>query len=196
MNTSRMAGLPLCAASSAGMRVELNANGSVRRLDCRDVMLNVFLGNEAEGGPANIYLRRLGAAAASVPLLGPRSPAAYQACERGMAACGAWGGLVFRVRLVLAESAPAWFWHVEVENAGTEPATCDLIHAQDLALADYGAVRLNEYYVCHYVDHAPLEHVRAGLAVASRQNLSIGGRHPWTLIGSLGKGVSLSLIHI
>jgi cellobiose phosphorylase len=181
---------PFRAVSPSGLSVELNANGSIRRMDCGDIMLNVFPGNEAEGGPVNIYLRRLGETVAATPLLGPGSPAFYQTCDRGMVACGTWGDLIFRVRLVLAESATAWFWHVELENTGTEALTCDLIHTQDLAIAHYGAVRLNEYYVCQYVDHAPLEHAITGVAVASRQNQSMGGRYPWTVIGSLGKGVS------
>ena len=111
---------PFRAASPSGMSVELNANGSIRRMDCGDIMLNIFLGNEAEGGPANIHLRRLGQTVESIPLLGPGSPASYQACGNGMVASGAWGSLTFRLRLVLAESAKAWFWHVELENTGTE----------------------------------------------------------------------------
>ncbi len=177
---------PSRVASPSGMGVELNANGSVRRMDCGDIMLNVFLGNEVEGGPANIYLRCLGK---HIPLLGPGSPASYQTDERGMSARGTWGDLAFRLRLVLAESAKAWFWHVELENLGARAITCDLIHTQDIAIAHYGATRLNEFYVSQYVDHAPLEHRQAGFAVASRQNQSMGGRCPWTVIGSLGKAV-------
>lgn len=155
-------------------------------------MLNVFLGNEAEGSPVNIYLRRLGKTVESIPLLGPGSPAIFETNERGMIASGKWGAITFQLRLVLAESAKAWFWHVELENNGNDAVTCDLILTQDLALAHYGAVRLNEYYVSQYVDHAPLQHVKTGVAVASRQNQSMGGHCPWTIIGSLGKAVSYS----
>lgn len=181
---------PMRAASPSGIRVELNANGSVRRMDCGDIMLNVFLGNEAEGGPVNIYLRRHGNTVESIPLLGPGSPAVYQTDGAGMLGSGVWGDLVFRLRLVLAESAKAWFWHVELENTGDEAVTCDLIHTQDIGIAHYGAVRLNEFYVSQYVDHAPLEHAAKGVAVASRQNQAMGGRCPWTIIGSLGKAVA------
>ncbi|MES2657543.1 MAG: hypothetical protein V4689_02940 [Verrucomicrobiota bacterium] len=183
---------PFRAASPSGMSAELNANGSVRRMDCGDIMLNVFLGNEAEGGPSNIYLRRLGKTVETTPLLGPCSPSSYQVNERGLISSGTWGDLVFRVRLVLAESAKAWFWHVELENTGTSAVTCDLIHTQDIGIAHYGAMRLNEFYVSQYVDHAPLEHELTGSSVASRQNQSMGGRCPWTVIGSLGKAVSWS----
>ena len=183
---------PYRAASPAGLSIELNSNGSVRRMDCGDIMLNNFLGNEAEGGPVNIHLRRLGETVASIPLIGPGSPAFYQVSERGMIAYGTWGDLAFRLRLVLAESAAAWFWHVELENTGAGAVACDLILTQDIAIAHYGAVRLNEFYVSQYVDHAPLDHPLAGVAVASRQNQSMGGRCPWTVIGSIGKAVSYS----
>ena len=33
---------PFRAASPSGMSAELNANGSIRRMDCGDIMLNVF----------------------------------------------------------------------------------------------------------------------------------------------------------
>ncbi len=186
------ADFPFRAASPSGMSVELNANGSVRRMDCGDIMLNVFLGNQAEGGPVNIHLRRLGEAVETIPLLGPGSPALCQTDSRGIHAAGKWNDLLFRVRLVLAESAKAWFWQVEVENTGTSAVTCDLIHTQDVAIAHYGATRLNEFYVSQYVDHSPLNHAVAGMAVASRQNQPMGGRFPWTVIGALGKGVSWS----
>lgn len=181
---------PFRAASPSGMSVELNANGSVRRMDCGDVMLNVFLGNEAEGGLVNIYLRLLGKTVETISLFGPGSPTSWQTDERGLIANGSWRGISFRVRLVLAESAKAWFWHVELKNTGTCAITCDLIHTHDIGIAHYGAMRLNEYYVCQYVDHAPLEHPLTGMAVASRQNQAMGGHCPWTVIGSLGKAVS------
>lgn len=177
-------------SSPSGIRVGFNTNGSIRRMDHGDIMINLSLGNEMEGGIANIHLRRLGDAQETIPLLGPGSPASYQTDERGHYAFGKWGDLEFRLRLVLAETAKAWFWHVELENTGTTAAVYDLIHTQDLALAHYGAIRLNEYYVSQYVDHTPLDHPQRGFAVASRQNQSMGGSCPWTVIGSLGRGVS------
>lgn len=192
MKTTGAIQFPFRVASPSGMSAELNSNGSVRRMDCGDIMLNVFLGNEAEGGPVNIYLRRLGQTVESIPLLGPGSPATFETSERGMIAYGQWGNIAFKLRLVLAESAKAWFWHVELKNTASGAVTCDLILTQDLALAHYGAVRLNEYYVSQYVDHTPLKHAKTGVAVASRQNQSMGGHCPWTVIGSLGNAVSYS----
>ncbi len=183
---------PFQLESASGLRVELNANGSLRRADHADILLNLFLGSEMEGGPANLYLRRRASRVEHTPLLGPRSPARMRCDEQGFRAHGEWQGIRFHVSLVLARSAPAWFWHVVLENVGAESQTVDLIHAQDLALAHYGAVRLNEYYVSQYVDYTPLVHAEHGVVLAVRQNLAMGGRHPWLLMGSLGRAVSFA----
>jgi cellobiose phosphorylase len=179
-------------SSESGLRVLLNSNGSVARIDCREILLNLFLGTELEGGPANLYLRRLGARIEWIPLLGPGSPARLHFDASGFAARGTWRDLSFELSLRLARSHPAWFWHIELANDGSAVQSVDLIHAQDLALADYGAVRNNEYYVSHYVDHTPLVHAERGPVLAVRQNLPMGGRHPWVLIGSLGRAESFA----
>jgi cellobiose phosphorylase len=183
---------PIRLESPSGLSVQMNANGSVRRMDHRDIILNLFLGNAVEGGPANLYLRRHGAQLEAVPLLGPGSPATLRRDERGLTASGVWRDIRVSVSLILAQSAPAWFWHVALENAGERAEVLDLIYTQDLALAHYGLVRLNEYYVSQYVDHTPLTHPRWGVVLASRQNLSMGGRNPWCVIGALGQGVSFA----
>lgn len=175
-----------------GLRMDFHADGSLRRAALGDVMINLFPGNGVEAGPTGIFLRQLDGKAAATPLFGPGSPSAHGGGGRSLAASGEWRGLVFTVRLLLADAAPAWFWHVEVRNAGGEPVTCDLIHTQDIALAHEGAVRLNEYFVSQYVDHTPLEHPVRGRMIASRQNQSTGGRFPWLLLGSLSRGVSFA----
>lgn len=170
--------------------MQVNANGSIRRIDCGDVTVNAFLGNELEGGPANLFLRRHGTRIEWTPLLGPRSPGAVSLHEHGLAIAGEWAAIRFRVALVLARSAPAWFWHVTLENTGPDPATVDLIAAQDVSLAPYGALRLNEYYTSQYVDHTPLQHPARGAVLALRQNLGFGGRCPWLVTGALDRAAS------
>lgn len=189
---SSLAAFPMRLSGSSGLAVQFNSNGSIRRMDHGDIMLNLFLGNEVEGGPVNIYLRRLDGSSLSVPLLGPASPLAFRIDKSGLCATGLWQDIRCTLSLRLAESVPAWFWHVHVENVGSGPARLDLIHTQDLALAHYGAVRLNEYYVCQYVDHAPLQHPTQGMVLAARQNQAMGGKYPWCVIGSLRKGISFS----
>lgn len=173
----------------AGLRVEINANGSIRRIDCGDILLNLFLGNEVEGGLANIYVRRLGRSIESTPLLGPRSPGRVVMDDHGCAIHGEWRDLRFTVGLMLPPDARAWRWQVDLENVGTRAATVDLVYAQDIGLAHYGMARLNEYYVSQYVDFTPLQHPTHGSVLAVRQNLAMGERHPWVAIGSLHQAI-------
>jgi hypothetical protein len=112
---------PSYLESPSGLTVQVNANGSIRRMDHGDMMLNLFLGNETEGGPSNLYLRRHGKVIEVMPLLGPRSPAAARCDERSLTFSGEWRGIRFVTSMMLAESASAWFWHVELENAGSGP---------------------------------------------------------------------------
>ena len=123
----------------SGLEVELNANGSLRRFDCGAVSLSLFVGNEIEGGPANLYLRCHADRIEWTPLLGPSQP---DALSRRCAQRGAADGPRFvardraiRSRSCSRKSAPAWFWHVRLENTSAEAQHVDLTYAQDLALA-------------------------------------------------------------
>ena len=184
--------------SPSGLGVELNANGSLRRFDCGGISLALFVGNEIEGGPTNLYLRRHSDAVADAvewtPLLGPLSHTRFYAHPKNGMLCGfgSWLGINYSIALVLAQNTPGWFWHVRLENTNSIPQHVDLTYAQDLALSPYWAVRLNEYYVSQYIDHAPLTHPTHGVMIASRQNLAAEGRHPWSLIGSLRAGASFA----
>jgi cellobiose phosphorylase len=177
-------------ASGSGLRAEFNANGSLRRFDCDSISLALFVGNELEGGPANLYLRRRGERVEWSPLLGPMSPTRFGLDGGRLIGVGSWGGIDYTIALVLAAGARAWFWHIRLENTSAAPQSLDLTYAQDLALAPYGAVRMNEYYVSQYIDHTPLAHAARGVVLASRQNQAADGRYPWSLIGSLRRGVS------
>ena len=184
--------LPL--SSHSGLRAEINANGSLRRLDCEAIALPLFVGNELEGGPANVYLRRLSKTLEGTPLLGPLSPTTFRTDpSTGMpVGSGSWAGIDYSIALVLAQTIPAWFWHVRLENTHSTAQTIDLTYAQDIALAPYGAIRMNEYYVSQYIDHTPLQLPERGIVVASRQNQAADGRHPWCLIGALREGASFA----
>src|SRR5262245_2412347 len=119
---------PIRLASPSGLAMQLNENASIRRIDLGDVIVNAFLGNELEGGPANLFLRRRAEAVSWTPLLGPRAPGAVALDATGLEVCGEWCGVRYRASLRLAKAAPAWFWHVWLENAGREPVTLDLVH--------------------------------------------------------------------
>ncbi|MFO1419160.1 MAG: hypothetical protein U1E83_10885 [Methylotetracoccus sp.] len=177
---------PATLTSPSGLSVQVNANGSIRRFDHKDLTLNLFPGDELEGGAGNLYLRRRGRTIELTPLLGPDSPSSVQIVDGRLRVSGEWQGIRYRLTLVLAESAAAWFWHVRLDNLGDKVAVVDLVYAQDVALAYYWAIRLNEYYISQYVDHCPLRHPERGAVLAVRQNLATGGKQPWALMGSLG----------
>jgi len=188
-------------ASPTGLRVETNANGSVRRFDCDAISLALFVGNEIEGGPTNLYLRRHADTVEWTPLLGPLSPTRFGVdsnggpggtAPRALIGTGTWQGINYSIALLLARDQPTWFWHIRLQNTHSTPQHIDLTYAQDVALASYGAVRLNEYYVAQYLDHTPLQHAKRGFMVASRQNQAVDGRYPWSLIGSLREGASFA----
>lgn len=185
---------PLSLSSASGLKLEINANGSLRRFDCNAVSLLLFPGNEMEGGPANLYLRRRGKNPEWTPLLGPRSPTRLHIApdKLSLTGTGLWRDLRYTMVLALAETQPAWFWHVQVENSSGAALQVDLTYVQDLALSAYGAVRMNEFYVSQYIDHAPLQHPEHGTVVASRQNQAVDGRYPWSLIGSLRTATSFA----
>jgi cellobiose phosphorylase len=189
---AQSSGWPRRFESPAGLAVQVNANGSIRRIEHRDVVLNLFPANEVEGGPTNLYLRALGDPIAWTPLLGPCSPLAFDIGDGGLRAAGDWHGLYIAIELVLVQAAPAWFWHVAVENRGGSEVSIDLVYAQDVALAPYGAIRMNEYYVSQYLDHTPLRHAQHGVVVATRQNMAVGGRTPWLAVGSLHSASSFA----
>ncbi len=191
-NSAVPSDFPVRLQSPSGLSIEVNANGSIRRIDCGDVLLNLFLGTEIEGGPANLYLRRHTDGIEAIPLLGPRTPGRIRVGNQGLSVDGEWNGIGFSVWLALARSAPAWFWHVELENRSAAAQTVDLVYLQDVGLTHYGMVRFNEYYVSQYVDHTPLAHPGNGAVLAVRQSMSVGGRHPWALLGALGNAVSFA----
>lgn len=184
--------LPARLENSCGLAFEINANASVRRIMDGDVMLSSLIGNELEGGGVNVYLRRHGDRIDAQPLLGPASPARFAAEPSTVTGSGEWQSLRFRIELRPAAALPLWFWHVEVANEGDTEVTVDLVHTQDLALAHYGAIRNNEFYVSQYIDFEPLRHSERGALLAARQNLAMGGRHPWALIGSLRRAVGFA----
>ena len=181
-------------ANAAGLSLELNRDGGVRRIQFRDDVVNLFMGSGMEPGPTNVWLRlHCGAQVEAVPLLGPKSPLrARRSRSRsgGFESRGEWQGVGIVLRLVLGEQEATWSWQVRLENRAPQERTVDLLYVQDIALASRGAVRLNEHYVSHYIDFSPMEHGRCGWVVAVRQNLEQGGRHPWAVVGSLRRGIS------
>jgi cellobiose phosphorylase len=187
---------PHLIRNKAGLEAELLSHGALRRLQLASgLMLNLFPGNELEGGPANVWLRRRDVGDddwRAVPLLGPQSPLSVHTADGAFEMRGVWDGLALRLQLRLAGDEPTLFWHLQaINDSGT---ACDiapmLVH--DVGLADYGAVRTNEFYVSHYIDLQPLQHGDHGVLLAVRQNQAQKGQHPWLLAGSLRRAESFA----
>jgi CRISPR-associated protein Csx3 len=93
-------------------------------------------------------------------------------------------GLVYRTQLELHPTLPAWAWCVQVLNRTAETLSIEVLHAQDLGLADEAAVRNNEAYTSQYIDLLPLQDEELGWTILARQNQPAGeGRHPWLVTG-------------
>ena len=170
------------------LRIDLLPHGALLQMQAHGVTLNLFPANLLEGGPANLWLRLHGAdGVQAVPLLGPNSPLQPQATGGAVAwaAAGMWQGLALQLQLRVASAEAAWFWHLDVHNTGALAKRVDLLTAQDVGLAALGTLRLNEYYVSHYLDLAPLSHPQRGTLLAARQNQPVEGRCPWLLCGAL-----------
>src|SRR3979490_1016264 len=102
--------------SHSGLRVEINANGSLRRFDSDPISLTLFVGNELEGGPTNLYLRRHSGTVEWTPRLGPLSGTRFhtEPASGSLVGVRSWLGINYWITLVLAQEAPAWFWHVRL----------------------------------------------------------------------------------
>jgi cellobiose phosphorylase len=180
--------------SASGLRLRLQAHGALHRIDGPDgLFINLFPGSVAEGGPAQLWLRRLdGETVQAIPLLGPQSPLRFALHEGSLRGQGLWQGVELELQLRLAAERPAWFWHLLLHNRSGQPLRLDWIAAQDVGLCAYDSARLNEHYVSQYIDLCPLDHPRHGPLLAARQNQQFKGRHPWLLMGSLRRAVGLA----
>ncbi|WP_326543751.1 GH36-type glycosyl hydrolase domain-containing protein [Pseudorhodoferax sp.] len=178
--------------SPGGVSVAFHANGSLRRLGFGDTTINLFAGNGLEAGATALLLRRRDASGVrdSLNLLAPSSAAQWRLDAGSWQARGRWGSLAYAVRLQLCADAPVWCWAVDLHNEGDGAETVDLLLQQDVALAPYGAIRVNEYYVSQYLDHQALVHPARGTVLATRQNLADAAqRNPWMLVASLRHAV-------
>ena len=178
-----------CVSSPSGIEAKFTTSGVLRRLDVGDRSLLMYPADELEAGPANLYLRIRGdAGAKSVALIGPGSGSTVSWSSDGPIISGTWRDLEYTVTFRLADAITAWYWHISVKSLRSGPTDIDVVYAQDLALAPYGALRACEYYVSQYLDLTPVATSAAGTALAVRQNMP-GPTVPWAIVGCLTEGV-------
>lgn len=168
-------------ASKSGLRAHVLPSGALYALRHRDTLLNQLLPGPAEEGLFRLLVRWRDAGGQPVgwaPLVGPTLDFSHsdQATWRG----GSGEVLAFTTSLCLHPSEAAWAWCVRLRNTSAEVLHLDVLHAQDLGLADESAVRNNEAYVSHYIDLLPVTDARWGHVILARQNQPMsGGKHPW-----------------
>ena len=205
MNPSDVPVHPLAPAGAGlapGLQAWLSSSGALRRLACGELMLNLFPATELEAPLPGLHLRhhRADGHIHPVPLLGPLAPGRLHQQDGRCWVAGQWHSgpagasntsrVGYCAELVLANPHTTWFWHVQLRHLAGPALQLDLVMLQDLALAPWDALRLNEAYVSQYIDHQPLQDAVHGSVIASRQNAPVQGRHPWLLCGSLGRAVA------
>ncbi|GIP21980.1 hypothetical protein J22TS3_22550 [Paenibacillus sp. J22TS3] len=169
-------------------------SGDLYQASGQNIMINQLLSNPVDGSLGNIYLRlHEQDGIHAYPLLGVdsgsllRKYAGHLEWEGEIKSLES-GKIKYRVRFTLADEG-IWFWDVELEGSGAE---ADLIYAQDVGIADPGAVRSNEAYLSQYIDHNVFDDEQLGYVICSRQNQPQGGKFPYLQQGSLTKAVGYS----
>ncbi|MDP2139084.1 MAG: hypothetical protein Q8J74_14635 [Candidatus Didemnitutus sp.] len=167
--------------SASGLCVQLLPSGALFALRHRETLLNQMLPGPAEDGLFRLLVRwkdSSGAPRGWAPLAGPAAGFVHDGCTVWRTA--PLPGLVCVTTLAVHPQFAAWAWRVEFRNTSATALTLDVLHAQDLGLADAAAVRNNEAYVSQYLDLLPVPDAVLGHAILARQNQSMaGGRHPW-----------------
>ena len=184
--------LPIAAElrSPAGVAIDILDNGSLFAIRHGGVLVNQVLGSPVEGGIGNLYLRRrTRAGVLAAPLLGPASASRLRTSADAAAWEGSVDGVDYTCTLRLAGGRPTWFWTVALANRRRGRASLDAVLAQDLGIADEGAVRASELYTSQYIDHTVLEDPELGFLLCSRQNLPQGTAFPWIMHGCLDGAV-------
>jgi CRISPR-associated protein Csx3 len=173
--------------NASSLCFELLPSGAVYALRHGSTLLNQLLPGPAEDGLFRLLLRDLaadGTPLGHLSLVG--SGLAFSAAGTGAVWQASAPGLDCTTRLQLHQTDSAWQWTVSVRNTGSAPRRIDVLLAQDLGLADEGAVRNNEAYTSHYIDLLPVMDAGLGWTVLARQNQAMaGGRFPWLAHGCL-----------
>ncbi|HYC25801.1 MAG TPA: cellobiose phosphorylase, partial [Roseiarcus sp.] len=183
-------------ANQTGLSISLLPGGAIFAIeharDDRRVMINQVLGSPVGGGMGRLLLRIGGAAPTIAPVIGAEVRGRVGAAEDRFAWEGERAGARHRASLWLHPLSNLWLWRLEVHNRSRKDLPCDAVLVQDLGLGDPNFVMNNEAYASQYIDCHVARHRRANYVVMSRQNLSQGGAHPWTVHGCLDGAVAFA----
>jgi len=169
-----------------GLRVQLLPTGALHAIRHGETLLNQLLPGPAEDGLFRLLVRGLDASGRPTgwaPLVGAGLAFATDGRTATWRQTAGHPALECVTSLGLHPEKNGWAWRVRLKNTGAVPQCVDLLHAQDLGLADEAAVRNNEAYVSQYLDLLPLADPQLGHVILARQNQSMaGGRHPWLAV--------------
>ncbi len=188
ITTPRQADLGLIRiVNGSGMTINILPSSDIFSIEHHasggKIMINQLLASPVADGLGGLYLRIGGSRPQILPLIGARARSRVGAADDRFVWEGERHGMRHRVTLWLHPSSNLWLWRAEISNLGDEEAPCDLILIQDLGLGAPSFVMNNEAYASQYLDHFVAKHPRTGFTLMSRQNLSQGGVHPWTIHG-------------
>ncbi|MCW7501267.1 GH36-type glycosyl hydrolase domain-containing protein [Leptospira soteropolitanensis] len=171
--------------NSSELRFNFLTNGNIHSIRFKNLLVNLYLGNEMEPCVSNLYLRIYTEyEVIVVPLLGPKANSQYKISNTIFLSQGMYKDINYLVRWELHPDKSAWRYKVDITNNNTYPISYDLVYVQDIGICDYAASRLNEYFVCHYIHHEPTFSDKFGYSVLSRQNELVSGKNPATYLFS------------
>jgi CRISPR-associated protein Csx3 len=157
-------------SNSAGLKVSLYENGGTHCICHDNLMVNQLEGHPFQGGLDRIYLRRHTVdGIKTLAMTGTAGECVF--FENGAEWKDVSGNLTASVQLCLHPELPVLYRVCRAENKGVHPVMLDWMAGQDVGLADPGALKSNEAYVCQYLDHKIVDHSTAGKVVFSRNNL-------------------------
>ncbi|MCW7487334.1 GH36-type glycosyl hydrolase domain-containing protein [Leptospira meyeri] len=161
------------------------SNGNVHSIRFEDLFVNLYLGNEMEPSINNLFLRiHSKDGLVLYPMFGSKSNSQFQILDSSYLSKGHNNGMDYSLYLELHPNLPAWRYKIQITNHNKEPLEYDLVYVQDIGICDYGAARLNEFFVCHYIHHEPVDTKDYGYGILSRQNEPISGKYPASFLFS------------
>ncbi len=171
-------------SNPSGLCFSFFPEGALQAITHGALMLNQGGGSPLEDGLSPIYLRiRTRGGWQAWPLVGPSANARLISQRDSLGWICEVGGLHVECILRMHETEAAWCWTLRVANPTRRAVACDALYAQDVGLASLGALRANEMFVSHYLDHHVLRDRACGPVICTRQNLPQDGRCPGLLQG-------------
>jgi len=180
-------------ANLSGMRIQLLPEGEIFAIRHGATLINQVIPTPAERGMHRHVLREHecgGDGRKVIDLIGDAA-AFSRVGKQHVQWDGVTGEWEHDVTLTLHTEQSLWTWQVRIRNGAERARTFDLLHGQDLGLADESGVRGNEAFISQYIDHCPVIHPQWGTVLLARQNMAQSNdAHPWVAQGCLSGAVA------